>query len=112
MALGRFTLRRSSQPPAPVESPSTLQPNKAKPASANDASTVDAEAQNQRRRLLAAKVRVHRRLIDEINLAAFEKMPEKDLRAQIHDLVAQHVVNENIVLNALELAQFVDDILH
>src|SRR5690349_6038411 len=110
MALGRFTLRRPVQPPATVVPPSTLQPNKARPAS--DAPVVDTEAQSQRRRLLAAKLRIHRRLIDEINLAAVEKMPEKDLRAQIHDLVAQHVLNERIVLNAQELAQFVDDILH
>lgn len=63
-------------------------------------------------RLLDAKLRIHRRLIDEINLSAVDKMSKKDLRPQIYELVAQHVSSERIILNANELDQFVDDILN
>lgn len=111
MALGRFTLRRPVQP-APMAPPSSLLSNKPKAPAPSETQVADSEAQAQKRRLLAAKLRIHRRLIDEINLSAVDKMPEKELRAQIHDLVAQHVANERIVLNAQELVQFVDDILH
>ena len=63
-------------------------------------------------RLLDAKLRIHRRLIDEINLSAVDKIPKKELRPQIYELVAQHVSSEKIILNAIELDQFVDDILN
>jgi pilus assembly protein CpaF len=112
MALGRFSLRRPVQQPAPMAPPSPLQLNKPKAAAGNETPAAESESQAQKRRMLAARLRIHRRLIDEINLAAVDKMPEKELRAQIHDLVAQHVTNERLVLNAHELAQFVDDILH
>src|SRR5262245_41883109 len=113
MALGRFSLRRPVQSPAPMAPPSPLQLNKPKAPSANESHAApEQESQTQKRRLLSAKLRIHRRLIDEINLSAVDKMPEKELRAQIHDLVAQHVANDRLVLNSQELAQFVDDILH
>ncbi len=63
-------------------------------------------------RLLEAKLRIHRRLIDEINLSAVDRLSEKEMRPQIHELVAQHVATEKIILNAYELEQFVDDILN
>jgi pilus assembly protein CpaF len=110
MALGRFSLRRPVPQTAPMAPSSPLLAGKPKPGP--DLPAPEPEAQTQRRRLLAAKLRIHRRLIDEINLSAVDKMPEKELRAQIHDLVAQHVANERIILNAQELVQFVDDILH
>jgi pilus assembly protein CpaF len=91
--------------------PSSLLAGKPKSSGA-EMPAPESEAQTQKRRLLAAKLRIHRRLIDEINLSAVDKMPEKELRTQIHDLVAQHVANERIILNAQELVQFVDDILH
>ncbi|MGH6906641.1 MAG: CpaF family protein [Aestuariivirga sp.] len=77
----------------------------ARPASNGEASPIH-------QRLLDAKLRIHRRLIDEINLSAADKMSVKELRPQIYELVAQHVSAEKIILNAHELDQFVDDILN
>ena len=34
-------------------------------------------------KLLDAKVRLHRRLIEEINLSALEKLPEEEMRSHI-----------------------------
>jgi pilus assembly protein CpaF len=65
-----------------------------------------------RQRLLDAKLRIHGRIIDEINLATVEKIPIKELRPQIHALVAQHVTTERLVLNASEFETFVDDVLN
>src|SRR6185295_13159200 len=61
-----------------------------------------------RDKLLDAKVRLHRLLIEEINLSAIEKISEGEVRRQISALVAQYVVAERIALNAQELDDFVD----
>jgi pilus assembly protein CpaF len=62
-------------------------------------------------KLLDAKVRLHRRLIEEINLSALEKLPEEEMRSHIQQLVTQHVVAERLALNAHELNEFVSEIL-
>ena len=64
-----------------------------------------------REKLLDAKVRLHRRLIEEINLSAIEKVSEGEVRRQISALVAQYVLAERIALNAQELDAFVDEII-
>jgi pilus assembly protein CpaF len=62
-------------------------------------------------KLLDAKVRLHRRLIEELNLAALEKLPEADLRREIHGIIAQWVVAERLALNAKELDAFVSEVM-
>ncbi len=62
-------------------------------------------------KLLEAKVRLHRRLIEEINLSALEKLPRDEMKRQIHGLVSQYVMNERLALNTQELANFVEEIL-
>jgi pilus assembly protein CpaF len=115
MALGRFTLQRGpgrevaphGRHLVPYRQPS--QPDNDGVAAIDG---ISAEELLIQQRYLDAKVRLHRRLIDEINLAAVDKIPEKELRAQIHDMVAQYVDAERIALNAEELENFVDDIIH
>ena len=60
---------------------------------------------------LDAKVRLHRRLIEEINLSALEKLPEDEMRAHIQQLVTQYTVSERLALNTHELNEFVSEIL-
>jgi pilus assembly protein CpaF len=62
-------------------------------------------------KLLDAKVRLHRRLIEEINLQALEKLPEAEMHANVQRLVAQYVVNERLALNTRELNDFVSEII-
>src|SRR5579883_1431384 len=62
-------------------------------------------------KLLDAKVRLHRRLIEEINLAALEKLPEEEIRKHVQQLVSQYILVERLALNAQELAGFVNEIL-
>src|SRR5271169_5963563 len=62
-------------------------------------------------KLLDAKVRLHRRLIEEINLSALEKLPEDEMRAHIQQLVSQYVLVERLALNTQELNDFVSEIL-
>ena len=62
-------------------------------------------------KLLDAKVRLHRRLIEEINLSALEKLPEEEIRKHVQQLVSQYILVERLALNAQELAEFVNEIL-
>jgi pilus assembly protein CpaF len=62
-------------------------------------------------KLLDAKVRLHRRLIEEINLQALERLPEDQIRAHIQGLVTQYILVERLALNAQELNDFVSEIL-
>src|SRR5450631_2767997 len=117
---GRFTVRRvaAADPPAieepvpsalggaartvppelPAEQAPPLQPQAAADRLLSD-------------KLLDAKVRLHRRLIEEINLSALEKLPEEETRRHIQQLVSQYVLAERLALNTQELADFVSEIL-
>src|SRR6478609_8641562 len=113
---GRFTARRSTAPelepvleqvplPAPMSWMATA-PEEAKdkiPAEPSNPLLTD--------KLLDAKVRLHRRLIEEINLSALEKLPEHEMRAHIQQLVTQYIVVERLALNTQELNDFVSEIL-
>jgi pilus assembly protein CpaF len=62
-------------------------------------------------KVLDAKVRLHRKLIEEINLGAMEKLPPDEVRGEIHGLVAKYVVAERLAINGSELEEFVSEIL-
>ena len=62
-------------------------------------------------KLLDAKVRLHRRLIEEINLSALEKLPDEEMRGHVQQLVSQYVLTERLALNTQELNDFVSEIL-
>jgi pilus assembly protein CpaF len=113
---GRFTLRRS---PAPEPAPVVEEPS---PAMGGVAWTVFPDPHNQEPaaqvanpllsdKLLDAKVRLHRRLIEEINLSALEKLPEDEMRGHVKQLVTQYILVERLALNQQELDDFVSEIL-
>jgi pilus assembly protein CpaF len=62
-------------------------------------------------KLLDAQIRLHRKLIEEINLSALEKLPEDEIRRHVQQLVSQYILVERLALNAQELAGFVTEIL-
>jgi pilus assembly protein CpaF len=61
--------------------------------------------------LVDAKVRLHHKLINELNLAHIEKMPRSELRLQVYGLITDYVSSERVPLNASELGEFVDEVL-
>jgi pilus assembly protein CpaF len=120
--LGRFSSRLTPAPaasavppppPVPAAAPPAIEP--AAPAAAPPpaaAPAADAAPTGALKdRLLDAKVRLHRRLIEELNLAALEKLPEAELRREIHGIIAQWVVAERLALNAKELDAFVSEVM-
>src|SRR5476649_876322 len=92
---GRFTARRvtAADPPAIEESAPSALGGAAWTAppevTAEPAPPLQPQAAADRLlsdKLLDAKVRLHRRLIEEINLSALEKLPEDEMRAHIQQL--------------------------
>jgi pilus assembly protein CpaF len=63
-----------------------------------------------RQDLIDAKVRLHRKLIDDLNLALLERLSKDDLRRQIADIVGDYVRTERILLNARELELFTNEV--
>src|ERR1700716_1936093 len=113
---GRFSLRRAAAPdfvPAAEPSPAlegvswTVLPEPAPEP------TVQAGSNNPllTDKLLDAKVRLHRRLIEEVNLSALEKLAEAETRAHTQQLVTQYILVERLALNQQELNDFVSEIL-
>ncbi len=61
--------------------------------------------------ILALKVRLHQRLIDEINLPVIEKMPRDQFESEVGDIIREMLSKETSLLNERERKQFVADIL-
>jgi pilus assembly protein CpaF len=113
--LGRFTTRKTADAElapsvAEAEASSFLNelPMISAPETAPDAASANPLLSAK---LLDAKVRLHRRLIEEINLDALAKLPEEEMKRQIHGLVSQYTLAERLPLNAQELNDFVAEIL-
>src|SRR5262245_45804137 len=137
--MARFSLRRTSTPELPPDTGAappeavawTVFPETAPPSAAADASVpataaplpgftpppADAAPPPSNSnplltdKLLDAKVRLHRKLIEEINLSALEKLPEDEIRKHVQQLVSQYILVERLALNAQELSDFVNEIL-
>jgi pilus assembly protein CpaF len=62
-------------------------------------------------KLLEAKVRLHHRLIDELNLSHIERIPRAELQHQVKDLISEYISAERIPLNAKELGDFIDEVI-
>jgi pilus assembly protein CpaF len=117
--VGRFTARRTVVPEAApdVEEPAAGAGLEGVSWTVFPDAVAEPTAQNSNAnplltdKLLDAKVRLHRRLIEEINLSALEKLPEDEMRAHVQQLVSQYVLVERLALNKQELNDFVSEIL-
>jgi len=113
--LGRFTSRRAvAELPIAVPEPPVALPPEAAPALAAAEPPPEVVAPVNTllsEKLLDAKVRLHRRLIEELNLSVLEKMPDDEVRRHVHVLVSQYTLAERLALNAQELEDFVAEIL-
>src|SRR5262245_43409068 len=91
-------------PPPPTPMPPPAPPVAAAPppiVTSTPAAPAAAPANNPllTDKLLDAKVRLHRKLIEEINLSALEKLPEDEIRRHVQQLVSQYILVERLALN-------------
>ena len=114
--LGRFSARAAAARPSPELIPAIEAP-RLEPSLLDDlANTPEPEpagAQNLllSSKMLDAKVRLHRKVIEELNLSAMDKLPEAEVRRQVYTMVSQFTKSERIALNANELDDFVSEII-
>ena len=115
--MGRFSALRAARtpPPEPVAVlVSTNEPGGTEPASVPAPPAVQTPASSPtllRQSLLDAKVRLHHQLIEELDLAAMEKLQVDQVRPQIHEIVTQFTIRERLALTAQELVEFVSEII-
>ena len=62
-------------------------------------------------RVLDARIRIHRMLLEEINLVALERLPKDEMRRQVHEFVSEKTREERMAINVAELDALVDDIV-
>jgi pilus assembly protein CpaF len=111
---GRFSTRRVQAPelvPAVEQVPAPEMGRQTSPDPAPQQPMSPPAVPLLRDRLLDAKVRLHRRLIEEINLSALEKVSDDEMRQQVQALVTQYILAERLALNTQELSDFVSEIL-
>jgi pilus assembly protein CpaF len=107
---GRFGLPvrwgaiKQAQEPEQEERPSE---SAAAPA-AEDSSI---EADQRQATYLAAKVRLHGKIIDEFNLLALEKLSRNELFEQVSGYVSDYVRSERLPLNQREFEQFTEEVI-
>ncbi len=70
----------------------------------------DAEVK-RRRRLLTLRVDLHRRLLEELNLAAIERVTESELKAEILAVVREEMASSDLVLSRSDLERLVDELV-
>ena len=98
--MGRFSFARGgAEPqPQPVAAPAPVAPEpKAAPTGRPQPKGKSTE--------LDMHLRLHSRLIDELDLAKLDKLPEADLRREVMRLVADFARGERMALNTAELEE-------
>ena len=103
----RFFRRKSEETPIKVEPA----PEKKKETAESFTRQVDNVADPVVQDYLDLKVRMHQRLIEEINLSAIEKMGRGELRVQVGKVIEQFLLDETKALNTQERERILDEII-
>ena len=119
--MGRFSLLSKAQQPPHDDGPASETPEDGDSQEAVDAPNFltgadDIEAASDEPEtppafdLLDAKLRVHNKLIDELDLSMLDKLDETEMKRQVRRLVTEIVREERIPMNQAEVAQFADSV--
>lgn len=107
----RFSLNRSTPDqghPAPETAAAPSEPAVATPEPVEP----EKKEQNLSDQLLEAKLRIHSKIIDELDLSALGELSEEDLRSQIGVFVTREITRERLPLGSQEVKAFADSIVH
>ena len=80
-----------------------------KPLTIDEINVADATPAQQK--ILDAKVKLHRQMLEEFNLVALEELPRDELVKEIHKFVSDYVAKERLALNTTELDDFVGTVV-
>jgi len=105
----RFTnpnKNNSRNQPDPVAATNKIEASQSSPEN-----TEENYNKGPQRRILDAKIRIHKKLIDENNLSTIEKAPHSELKETISGLVSQFVVDERLPVNSGEFSNLIDELI-
>jgi pilus assembly protein CpaF len=63
------------------------------------------------KKVLDFKARLHKKLIEELNLNALEKLPPDQMHQEIYDMVCEYASEERVAINTQELQSVTDDLV-
>ena len=61
--------------------------------------------------VIDARLRLHRKIIEELNLVALEKMPQDQMRREVKEFVREVTRKERMALNVNEMEELVSDVV-
>jgi len=97
----------SSAPISPANIPDDVK--KKKPISVAEIGA--GELTPAKQKIMDAKIKLHRQMLDEFNLVALEELPKEQLVQEIHNFVSAYVAKERLALNNQELEEFVGTVV-
>jgi pilus assembly protein CpaF len=111
--MGRFSLpgARPAPEPAPTPAPATaaatapVQPTVSAPAPPPPPRRTEPLPKGATPSQLDVRLRLHSRLIEELDLAKLDKLDEKDMRREVMSLVADFARSERMALNTADLQE-------
>jgi pilus assembly protein CpaF len=104
--MSRFGFSNAAAKPQPVASPDPA-PEKPAVQSAPPPPPADTKAFDQ----LDAKLRVHAKLIDELDLSVLDKLDDETMRRRVRGIVSEIIKKEDMALSAAEEASFADAVM-
>ncbi|PKP82384.1 MAG: type II secretion system protein E [Alphaproteobacteria bacterium HGW-Alphaproteobacteria-18] len=99
-----FTGAAASKVPEAVPAPAV-------PQAAPVASPKQTQAEQASFDLLDAKLRVHAKLIDELDLSALDKLDDETMRRRVRGIISEIIRKEEMALSAAEEASFADAVM-
>ena len=103
--MGRFS---ATAPPQTTSEPVTELPGAPEPPPPAPTPVAAPGPPDKETQLLQAKLRIHGRLIDELDLSAMERLEETQLRAQVRQIVFEIIRKDDLALSASEETAFAD----
>ncbi|MEX1251176.1 MAG: CpaF family protein [Hyphomonas sp.] len=89
----------------------TNEPVVAAPPVAGSSSTIHAKPESAGFDLLDAKLRVHAKLIDELDLSALDKLDDDTMRRRVRGIIGEIIRKEEMALSSTEEASFADAVM-
>ncbi len=87
------------------------EPVAAAPPAAGASSTVRVKPEPAGFDLLDAKLRVHAKLIDELDLSALDKMDDETMRRRVRGIIGEIIRKEEMALSSAEESSFADAVM-
>ena len=100
-------LAEETPPLSPEDIPQAVKERK--PLTIDEIGVGDATPAQQK--ILDAKVKLHKQMLEEFNLVALEELPRNQLVKEIHKFVSDYVAKERLALNTTELEDFVGTVV-